>query len=156
MWTFRPARPDEADEACIVLRRSIKELCKADHGDDPLRLGPWLANKTPENVAAWIRANPGGFLVAIGPDGIGAVGMVTLNGEIRLNYVSPSARFRGATKGLLRAMEAHAAKCGATACTALSTQTAHQFYQRCGYTDTGPPVQSFAGTLAFPVRRQLG
>jgi GNAT superfamily N-acetyltransferase len=52
------ARPEDAQEACPVLRRSIIELCAADHGHDPELLAAWLANKTPENFAAWMeRAN---------------------------------------------------------------------------------------------------
>jgi Acetyltransferase (GNAT) domain len=154
-WIFRPARLDEADAVCTVLRRSIEDLCSIDHGNDPSRLGAWLANKTPANVTAWIDANPTGFIVGVGPDGIGGAGSVVASGEIRLNYVAPWARFRGVSKGLLRAMENHAVECGATACTLISTQTAHRFYQSCGYTDTGPQVPAYSGMLAFPMRRQI-
>jgi GNAT superfamily N-acetyltransferase len=156
MWTFRPAHPNEADAACIVLRRSIEDLCSTDHGGDPAILGPWLANKTPEHVTAWINANPTGFIVGVGPDGIVGVGYVVASGEIRLNYVAPWARFQGVSKGLLHAMENHAAELGATECTLISTKTAHRFYQRCGYGDTGPQVPSNGGTLAFPMRRRIG
>ena len=155
MWTFRAARPDEADVICTVLRRSIEDLCSTDHDGDPAILGPWLANKTPEHVTAWINANPTGFIVGVGPDGIVGVGSVVAGGEIRLNYVAPWARFQGVSKGLLRAMENHAIECGATACTLISTQTAHRFYQGCGYTDTGPQVPSYGGTLAIPMRRRI-
>jgi GNAT superfamily N-acetyltransferase len=156
VWTFRPARPGEAEAICTVLRRSIEDLCRAGHGGNPAVLGPWLANKTPEYVTAWIDANPTGFIVGVGPDGIDAVGLVTANGEIWLNYVAPWARFQGITKGLLRAMENHAAECGAAACTQISTKTAHRFYQGCGYEDTGAQVPSYGGTLAFPMRRRIG
>jgi GNAT superfamily N-acetyltransferase len=155
MWTFRPARPDEADAICTVLLRSIEDLCSADHGVNPTMLDPWLANKTPQHVIAWIDANPTGFIVGVGPDSIGGAGSVVASGEIRLNYVAPWARFQGVSKGLLRAMENHAVECGATACTLISTQTAHRFYQRCGYTDTGPQVPAYGGMLAFPMRRQI-
>jgi GNAT superfamily N-acetyltransferase len=156
MWIFRPARPDEAEAACTVLRRSIEDLCGTDHGDNPAILGPWLANKTPENVTTWIDANPTGFLIGVGPGGIVGVGSVVASGEIGLNYVAPWARFRGVSKGLLHAMENHAADLGATECTLMSTKTAHRFYQACGYTDTGPQVPSYGGTLAFPMRRRIG
>jgi hypothetical protein len=156
MWNFRPARADEAAAACTVLRRSIEDLCKADHSDDPASLGPWLANKTPAHVSAWIEANPTGFLVGVGPDGIVGVGSVTAMGDILLNYVAPWARFRGVSKGLLHAMEDHAAGLGATACTLTSTTTAHGFYLRYGYADIGPSVSSYGGMLAVPMRRQIG
>jgi hypothetical protein len=48
---IRDAVADDAPAACQVLRRSIVELCAADHGDDPAILAQWLANKTPEIVA---------------------------------------------------------------------------------------------------------
>jgi GNAT superfamily N-acetyltransferase len=156
MWTFRPARPDEAAAACAVLRSSIKELCKADHSDDPAILGPWLANKTPDQVEGWINANPMGFLVAVGSDGIVGVGSVSDHGEIRLNYVAPGARFQGVSKGLLRAMEHRAAEAGATECTLISTRTAHDFYLGYGYMDAGAPVPSYGGTPAVPMQRRIG
>jgi hypothetical protein len=55
---IRDAVPEDADTACAVIRRSIIELCIADHRNDPVILGRWLANKTPENVASWM-AKPG-------------------------------------------------------------------------------------------------
>ncbi|HJU15215.1 MAG TPA: hypothetical protein VJ770_01985 [Stellaceae bacterium] len=55
---IRDAIPADAPAACAVLRRSIVELCGADHGGDPEILRHWLANKTPQIVASWI-AKPG-------------------------------------------------------------------------------------------------
>jgi hypothetical protein len=49
---IRDAVPEDAAAACEVMRRSISELCSADHHDDPVILGRWLANKTPEIVAS--------------------------------------------------------------------------------------------------------
>ena len=51
---IREARLEDADHACNVLRRSISQLCVADHGSDPAIINAWLANKTPETVARWI------------------------------------------------------------------------------------------------------
>ena len=51
--------------ACDVLRRSIVELCVADHRNDPKILAQWLANKRPCIVASWV-AQPGQL-----PDGRG-------------------------------------------------------------------------------------
>jgi quinol monooxygenase YgiN len=39
---IRAARPEDAPAACDVLRRSITELCGADHHDDPEILRRWL------------------------------------------------------------------------------------------------------------------
>ena len=84
----------DAVAACDILRRSITELCVADHRNDPALLKRWLANKTPELVESWIAQKTGSFLVAIESDMIIAGGSVTDHGTITLNYVSPHARFR--------------------------------------------------------------
>ena len=49
---IRDALPEDAPAACEVIRRSISELCGADHLNDALILGRWLANKTPEIVTS--------------------------------------------------------------------------------------------------------
>jgi hypothetical protein len=54
---IRVARTEDAEQACTVLRRSIQDLCHADHNGDAAKLADWLSNKTPENVASWI-SNP--------------------------------------------------------------------------------------------------
>ncbi len=77
------------------------------------------------------------------------------DGRIAVNYVAPRARFQGVSKGLMAAMEARAAELGHTTCTLTSTVTAHGFYLSRGYRDDGPPVASFGGKPAFPMRRQI-
>ena len=72
----RDAVPEDAAAACLVMRRSIAELCAADHGNDPAVLDHWLSNKTPEIFRSWIK--PGNtLLVAVDSDCILAVGSVT-------------------------------------------------------------------------------
>jgi hypothetical protein len=44
----RPATPEDVPTACDIIRRSITELCTADHANDPAILQRWLANKTPK------------------------------------------------------------------------------------------------------------
>jgi hypothetical protein len=90
---IRDAVPEDASAACEVLRRSISELCGADHRNDPEILTRWLANKTPEIVGSWIIEPGNSVLLAVDDDSILAVGAVTDAGEITLNYVSPDARF---------------------------------------------------------------
>ena len=109
----REARPEDAEEACAVLRRSIIELCAADHGHDPKLLAAWLANKTPETGRRWMSSVDALPILAIDRGAIAAVGAVTDGGEILLNYVSPEARFRGASRALLAALETRAAERGA-------------------------------------------
>src|SRR5213082_1020272 len=98
---IRDAVPADAPAACEVLRRSIIELCVADHHDDPAILERWLANKTPEIIASWIAQAASSMLVAVEAGVILAAGAVTDAGEVRLNYVSPDGRFRGVSRAML-------------------------------------------------------
>jgi GNAT superfamily N-acetyltransferase len=145
---IREARVEDAAAVCEVLRRSIVELCCADHHDDPAVLEQWLANKTPQHVAAWIsRADNRAFL-AVEADTVLGIAMITVHGEILLNYVSPHARFRGVSKALLAWLEATAQALGNAECSLTSTVTAHRFYQAAGYRDRESPLTEFgAGTM---------
>jgi GNAT superfamily N-acetyltransferase len=152
---IRDAIPEDAPAACEVLRRSISELCGADHQNDPVILGRWLANKTPETVASWIRKPGNSVLVAVESDTILAVGCVTDAGEITLNYVSPDARFRGISRALLVALETRAQQRGNKRCILLSTETAHRFYESAGYVVDGPPEGKFGTTSSYPMSKLL-
>jgi hypothetical protein len=76
---------------CLVLRRSITELCIADHRN-PAILSRWLGNKTPENFVSWMTRPDNSLLVAFENGDILAVGSVADTGKVTLNYVSPDAR----------------------------------------------------------------
>jgi GNAT superfamily N-acetyltransferase len=153
---IRDARPEDATQACDVLRRSISQLCVADHGNDPALLDAWLANKKPETVAAWINQNGNSLLLAVERDAILAVGAVTDGGEITLNYVAPEARFRGVSRALLRALEARAVERGNRRCTLTSTATAHRFYRSAGYVDGGVPAGKFGTNASYPMSKVIG
>jgi hypothetical protein len=153
---IRDAVPEDAFAACEVMRRSISELCSADHHNDPVILAPWLANKTPEVVASWIVQPGNSVLVAIESDTILAVGSVTDAGEITLNYVSPDARFRGESRALLMALETRTQEGGNQRCTLLSTETAHRFYRAARYIDDGPPQGKFGANSSYPMSKELG
>jgi GNAT superfamily N-acetyltransferase len=153
---IRDTVPGDAPAACEVLRRSIIELCVADHRNDPAILQRWLANKTPENVASWIAQPASSMLVAVEDGVILAVGAVTDMGEITLNYVSPDARFRGISRAMLGALEARAAERGNTQCTLISTATARRFYHAAGYAEDGPPQGKFGTTGSYPMAKVLG
>src|SRR5690349_17717078 len=102
-FSIRDALAQDADAACDVLRRSIVELCVADHRNESAILEAWLANKQPAIVASWIARPDNSVLVAEQDGMIVAVGSVTNGGEIQLNYVAPEARFRGVSRALLEA-----------------------------------------------------
>lgn len=150
---IRRAALEDAEAACQVLRRSIAELCAADHQDDPPTLAAWLANKTPENVRGW----SGSQHVFVAADGGAILGVAALSpaGEITLNYVSPDARFRGVSKALIARIEEEAAKLGLAALTLNSTATARRFYVAAGYADAGPPISGFGITRGYPMAQRL-
>ena len=152
---IREAVAGDAEEACNVMRRSITELCAADHGDDPAIVARWLANKTPENVAVWIARPDASLLVAVESGAIVAVGMVTDAGEILLNYVSPDARFRGVSRALLVALEARPAERGARQCRLESTESAHRFYRTAGYVEDGKPTGKFGMALGYRLAKDM-
>jgi GNAT superfamily N-acetyltransferase len=152
---IRDATPEDASAACIVLKRSIAELCEADHQNDPSILARWLGNKTPDNFCAWVKQPGNSVLVAVEDKDILAVGSVTDAGTIGLNYVSPDARFQGVSRALLRALEVRAAERGNRQCNLTSTETARRFYLSSGYVENGPPVGGFGTSSGYPMTRAL-
>jgi GNAT superfamily N-acetyltransferase len=152
---IRDARPEDAEAACEVLRRSIAELCEADHHNKSEILGAWLANKQPKIVASWIARPDNSVLVALENGATVAVGSVTDAGEIQLNYVSPDARFRGVSRALLGALEKRAAERGNARCHLVSTETARRFYLSAGFIEDGPPQGRFGTSSSYPMWKML-
>jgi GNAT superfamily N-acetyltransferase len=151
---IRDAVIEDATAACQTLRRSIAELCAADHNDDPAILRRWLSNKTPESFRTWIKPE-NALLVAVKDSDVLGVGCVTDAGEITLNYVSPDARFRGVSSALLSALERRATARGNTRCTLESTETARRFYLARGYSENGPAGGKFGTTGGYPMTKRL-
>ena len=135
--TIRHALEADAPHAIDVLRRSISELCAADHGDDAKATEAWLRNKTVAAWAQWIARDDATVLVAGMRGEILGVGMLDARGDVLLNYVRPDARFTGVSTALLAAMEDAARARGATRLFLESTQTARRFYQHRGYVAVG-------------------
>jgi GNAT superfamily N-acetyltransferase len=152
---IRDAMPADAPAACEVLRRSIIGLCAADHRNDPAILQRWLANKTPEIVASWIAKPGNSVMVAVEGGAVLAVGSVTDEGEITLNYVSPDARFRGVSRAMLHALKTRARERGNCRCTLVSTETARRFYHSAGYREDGPPQGKFGTAGSYPMSKRL-
>ena len=98
---IRKATHSDAEEGSLVLRRSIEELCHADHGGDPAIIAGWISNKTPAMWRTWVDQDAAELYVATEAGLILGVGMMNAKGEIMLNYVSPDARLRGVSKALL-------------------------------------------------------
>ncbi|CAN5514682.1 hypothetical protein BH11PSE4_BH11PSE4_30550 [soil metagenome] len=152
---IRRACIEDAASACAAMRRSITELCGADHHDDPAILGPWLANKTPHHWAEWLGYEPNTVLVAVNDDTVLSVGVVRHDGEITCNYVSPDARFKGVSKAMLAQLEATARASGNDSCNLQSTETARRFYLACGYEQVGLPQEKFGTTGAYPMLKRF-
>lgn len=94
----RKATTEDAQAACIVLRRSITECCVEDHHNNPELLAAWLQNKTPENVSAWFASNENFSVVAVSGEQVVGVGLLTKNGNLALCYALPEVRFTGVGK----------------------------------------------------------
>lgn len=153
---IRKAAPGDAGPASQVLRRSISELCVRDHENDPAILQSWLANKTPEKFREWAEAVDDFCCVAVGDDGaILGVAYLARSGEIRLNYVSPDARFRGVSGALVAAIEAEAMRWGLTRLFLKSTATAHRFYLERGFRDEGVPETGRLRDKVYPMAKPL-
>lgn len=149
---IRRATPADATQACQVLVRSIREICAKDYGYDEAILTPWCANKTVENVTAWITSPAHYFPVAeVSPLGIVGVGLLSVTtGQIALCYLVPEVLHQGVGKRLLAAMEAQAHAAGHAHVTLTSSITARDFYLRNGYQPNAAPT-STSPITSFPM-----
>lgn len=142
---IRAATQFDADEGSILLRRSITELCHADHNGDPKAIAAWIANKTPENWRRWIYGGDSSLLVAVESGRLVGVGMIDTRGSILLNYVLPEARQQGVSKALLTHMECLARISQCDTCRLTSTRTAFLFYRSVGYgVESAPDTNGIA------------
>ena len=132
-YVIRPAASDDVAAATALVRRSIAELCQADHHNIPAIVEGLLINKTQDNMRAWIET-PGSYvLVAEAGSVMAGIGGLTGDGEITLLYVAPDFRFQGVSKILLAALEDKARELGLPNCALVSTDTAQRFFEARGY-----------------------
>lgn len=153
---IRGGEAKDAGRAMDVIRRSIVELCEADHQNDAKEITEWLLNKTEDNWMKWVSNPRGVVFVAEQESQLVGVGMVDAEGMILLNYVHPDARYKGVSKALLAAMEIHALDRGLGRCALQSTHTALGFYQRCGYSPIpgSEPTELFLEKQLIPAPDQ--
>ena len=130
---IRPAQSDDVAASTQLVRRSIAELCQADHHNLAPIIEGMLINKTQDNIQAWI-ATPGSyfFVAEVGPI-LAGVGALTGDGEITLLYVAPDFRYQGVSKALLVTLENKARDLGLPTCALVSTDTAQRFFAARGY-----------------------
>lgn len=154
MITIRPAVPADAAAMSAVLTASIRDLCTADHRNDPEILAGWLRNKTPDMVLRMLERPGAQFLVAERDGEIAAAGCLTGPDEIGLNYVAPAHRFQGVSRTLLAALEDRIRASGTTLAKLTSTGMAHRFYLANGWHDAGP-AEADRGMLCYPMQKRF-
>ncbi|GEM_PF-812107 len=137
-----------------VLMNSILGLCAADHDNDPAKLAAWLRNKSPAGVAAMLANADMKMFVAERGEAILAVGAVTGEGDIALNYVAPEARFSGVSKAMLARLEAELVALGYAEGRLEATATAKTFYEKAGWLADGPQA-SGRMVNGYPMRKAL-
>ncbi len=130
---IRLAKLEDAEAALALVRRSITELCTADHEGDPMTLEGWLANKLLKNMRTWITL-PGSVVIVAERDGhLAGVGAFTAAGDLTLLYVNPEDRFQGVSKALLTDIETRAKQMKVPRLVLTSSVTARSFYLARGY-----------------------
>lgn len=155
MLSIRRAEPGDVPAMSHVLTASITELCADDHHNDAGALAAWTANKSEAGVTAML-ANPASRLFVVESEGtVAAVGAVSDQGHITLNYVDPAARFRGISKALLARLEAELAAMGFSEGHLEATATARSFYLASGWQEAGPQATG-RRVNGFPMRKVLG
>jgi N-acetylglutamate synthase-like GNAT family acetyltransferase len=151
---IRRATEKDAVSICNVLRHSITECCVEDHRNEAPILNAWLENKTPGNVIAWVTSPNNFSVVAVRNGEVQGFGMMSLNGEIRMCYVTPIAQNTGTGKALLMAMENEAKRLAIDELRLNSTVTALAFYLRNGFERKGDP-QLFFGIKSYPCMKRI-
>ena len=156
--TVRAATENDADAACQVLRRSIAELCGADHQDDKEILAAWLKNKTPEHVRSWLGSANLCMIVAVREGSVCGVAMISREGEIQLCYASPEVRFLGVGKLMLHTLQAQALEWGLSEVFLTSTVTGKSFYERNGFASDGVCIRSESSAVrnVYPMVKRIG
>ena len=151
MIRVRAATRDDAAAMSDVLIASITVLCVEDHQNRAETVSRWLANKTPEGVLDWFDNPDNRIFVAEHDGALAAAGAFNTRRQIILNYVSPEHRFAGVSTALLRALET---ELGPGEAHLASTVTAHRFYRRRGWIDSGK-IERDAGMITYPMRKIL-
>ena len=152
---IRVAVPDDAEQAALLMRKSIETLCVQDHRNDPSTLAQWVGNKQPQIVRSWIERPANRSAVAIEEGQIAGFAMLNDGGHVLLLYVLPEAAHRGVGSALLAWMEELALGLGLGKLVLESTVTALAFYERHGFSPCGEPIRGLGITYCQPMEKQL-
>ena len=153
--SVRAATKDDAEAAVDVLRRSIVELCRADHRDDQPTIDAWLDNKTVERFSRWVEDPERHTIVADHGGTVCGVGMLGTDGVLYLCYVRPGFEGKGVGKALVGALEDEARRLGLSTIRLDSTTTAENFYESLGYVRQGESTRGYGITACNPYLKEL-
>ena len=132
--TVRTAGHADAAIMAELRRASIRELCGADHHDDPLAIEEWIG---PSDKFIRLLEQPTVTLTVAEMEG-NIVGLGGLCADtVTLNYVHPAYRFRGVSKALMADLEMRLALAGVHTGRLNSTVTALNFYRWIGWSTAG-------------------
>lgn len=155
MVAIRDAKPDDAEVAVDVVRRSITELCPADHHGDAKTVDQWLANKTSQNFRSWLTDGNNFCAIAEVNARLVGVGLLRRTGEIALFYLAPGMQRRGIGKALHVALEQKAMGWGLEKLHLDSTALARPFYEALGYRATDCARPRFGVLCCYPYEKTL-
>jgi len=152
--TIRLARLDEAQTIANLVRGSISELCFDDHEGNDAKIDQWLANKTEDDITAWIVDDRLSIYVIGCSTGLAAAGCHRDDGVILMNYVLPFYRFQGLSDRMLAHLESSLSALGISTARLVSTRTAISFYERRGWQSYGDPIPC-VGVTGQPMKKNL-
>jgi GNAT superfamily N-acetyltransferase len=143
MTVVRRAEESDAAAAIDVVRRSISQLCAADHRNDERTLATWLADT--DNFCVVAESN----------SRLSGVGVVHRRGEILLFYLAPGSQRQGIGKEIHAALEEKAKQWGLASLRLDSTALACPLYEALGYRPLGPAGPRFGVLQTYPYAKQL-
>jgi GNAT superfamily N-acetyltransferase len=149
------AQPFQANEVCVLIRRSILEISAADYNNDAAVIAAWLENKTTENIESRINDPKTYAIVAMQAGQVVGFGQVSPT-RILLNYALPGYLGLGVGFKMLTTLEDWARNQGSQKLECISTVTALPFYERQGYVRSGEPVYYDGKAGDFPLSKTLG
>jgi putative acetyltransferase len=141
MTTIRRAKPEDALGIHEAHMRSIRDVCSKDHSPDEIQ--GWSNRPYREdhrvnaikNQCVWVVDNSGKI------EGYGHLSFISENGRTRGHilglYLAPEANGKGLGATIANAMIAEAKKQNAFEINLESTLTAHRFYKKLGFVDSG-------------------
>lgn len=115
---------------------SIRDLCSADHHNDPAAIASWIGDGSPDKFIRLFQDAHVTLMVAEIDDEL--AGLAGLAGDrVTLNYVRPQFRLRGVSKALMLTLERTMRDADVTVGYLVSTATALRFYRAIGWVDAG-------------------